>query len=176
MTKSRLGVCGAVAAAVVLIAPMAASAATFHFSFSAGSFSGSGDFISSDVSSPFLITNIMNGSVSDPNVNMGVASAITGIDNSYGGANNLLSYPVPPALAYVDHSGISFDTASGMYNLFLSGHYILAASTQGASTFVNSFTVTEVVPLPAALPLFAGGLGALGLLGWRRKRKAAAAA
>jgi hypothetical protein len=31
-------------------------------------------------------------------------------------------------------------------------------------------------PLPAALPLFAGGLGALGLLGWRRKRKAAALA
>jgi hypothetical protein len=30
------------------------------------------------------------------------------------------------------------------------------------------------VPLPAALPLFATGLGALGLLGWRRKRKAAA--
>ena len=30
-------------------------------------------------------------------------------------------------------------------------------------------------PLPAALPLFATGLGALGLLGWRRKRTAAAA-
>ena len=30
-------------------------------------------------------------------------------------------------------------------------------------------------PLPAALPLFATGLGALGLLGWRRKRKALAA-
>ena len=30
-------------------------------------------------------------------------------------------------------------------------------------------------PLPGALPLFATGLGALGLLGWRRKRKAAAA-
>lgn len=29
-------------------------------------------------------------------------------------------------------------------------------------------------PLPAALPLFATGLGALGLLGWRRKRKNAA--
>jgi hypothetical protein len=28
-------------------------------------------------------------------------------------------------------------------------------------------------PLPGTLPLFAGGLGALGLLGWRRKRKAA---
>jgi hypothetical protein len=32
-----------------------------------------------------------------------------------------------------------------------------------------------VTPLPAALPLFATGLGALGLLGWRRKRKALAA-
>jgi len=33
---------------------------------------------------------------------------------------------------------------------------------------------STVVPLPATLPLFATGLGALGLLGWRRKRKAAA--
>jgi hypothetical protein len=30
-------------------------------------------------------------------------------------------------------------------------------------------------PLPAALPLFAAGFGGLGLLGWRRKRKNAAA-
>ncbi len=35
--------------------------------------------------------------------------------------------------------------------------------------------VAPTTPLPAALPLFATGLGALGLLGWRRKRKNAAA-
>jgi hypothetical protein len=34
--------------------------------------------------------------------------------------------------------------------------------------------VAEQTPLPAALPLFTTGLGALGLLGWRRKRKQAA--
>jgi len=28
-----------------------------------------------------------------------------------------------------------------------------------------------VTPLPSALPLFATGLGALGLFGWRKKRK-----
>ena len=38
--------------------------------------------------------------------------------------------------------------------------------------FETSVATSGVVPLPAALPLFATGLGALGLLGWRRKRKA----
>jgi hypothetical protein len=33
----------------------------------------------------------------------------------------------------------------------------------------------DATPLPAALPLFASGLGAIGLLGWRRKRKKASA-
>jgi hypothetical protein len=37
------------------------------------------------------------------------------------------------------------------------------------------FAPVSSTPLPAALPLFAGGLGALGLLGWRRKRKAVTA-
>jgi hypothetical protein len=42
------------------------------------------------------------------------------------------------------------------------------------SQYFGSFLVAT--PLPAALPLFVTGLGALGLLGWRRKRKAQAAA
>src|SRR5579872_3889058 len=39
----------------------------------------------------------------------------------------------------------------------------------GASFVVN----IGATPLPAALPLFANGLSALGLLGWRRQRKLA---
>jgi len=46
---------------------------------------------------------------------------------------------------------------------------------QGNIYSADDITITAETPLPAALPLFAGGLGALGLFGWRRKRKAAAA-
>lgn len=40
---------------------------------------------------------------------------------------------------------------------------------------VNGVATSEAAttPLPAALPLFASGVGALGFLGWRRKRKTA---
>ena len=41
------------------------------------------------------------------------------------------------------------------------------------AAFHADFSEGTATPLPAALPLFATGLGALGLLGWRRKRKQA---
>ena len=40
----------------------------------------------------------------------------------------------------------------------------------------NQVIGTAATPIPAALPLFVSGLGTLGLLGWRRKRKTAALA
>jgi hypothetical protein len=42
------------------------------------------------------------------------------------------------------------------------------------SAVVTSSLSSTPTPLPGALPLFASSLGALGLLSWRRKRKAAA--
>jgi hypothetical protein len=46
----------------------------------------------------------------------------------------------------------------------------------GSLNFGNFQVATPAAtPLPAALPLFATGLGALGLFRWRRKQKAAAA-
>ena len=56
-----------------------------------------------------------------------------------------------------------------------------AAYSQGFDAVEASFVESGVpntqyagflTPLPAALPLFAAGLGAMGLFGWRKKRKA----
>jgi len=48
--------------------------------------------------------------------------------------------------------------------------------TWGTGADQNFTFEIGTTPIPAALPLFATGLGALGLFGWRRKRKAALAA
>lgn len=56
------------------------------------------------------------------------------------------------------------------YTIAANGDYFYSAGgTSGGSVSVTPVSTT---PLPAALPLFATGLGAMGLFGWRRKRKA----
>ena len=60
--------------------------------------------------------------------------------------------------------------------------FVPLAGTEALNSCPTSLGCIEVfasvpdTPLPGALPLFATGLGALGLLGWRRKKKAALAA
>lgn len=56
------------------------------------------------------------------------------------------------------------------------GTYSSISWTNPVDEFWYGFTVGAPTPIPAALPLFASGLGGLGLLSWRRKRKAARAA
>jgi hypothetical protein len=50
------------------------------------------------------------------------------------------------------------------------------ATTEETGTVVIGTAAVSTTPLPAALPLFASGLGALAMFGWRKKRKNAAAA
>jgi hypothetical protein len=76
------------------------------------------------------------------------------------------------------------DPATGLadpgYLGFTSDDFLISAfiwtSTNGGTlnTGFTAISTVPEVPLPAALPLFASGLGALGLLGWRRKKKTAA--
>jgi hypothetical protein len=78
------------------------------------------------------------------------------------GADNVL-YSAPP---YVDSSGIAFDVYP-LVELALDPAITVTSDS-------DSGTLTAT-PLPAALPLFATGLGGLGLFGWRRKRNNGAA-
>jgi hypothetical protein len=52
----------------------------------------------------------------------------------------------------------------------------LRTSPHFADTSIEFDGVPSPVPLPGALPLFATGLAGLGMLGWRKRRKAAATA
>jgi hypothetical protein len=87
------------------------------------------------------------------------------------GNDNLLFYPGTPQF---DEDGVSFIAGGYRYNLSeYEGVISIASSLDGGFLIpvsVNSFAAA-VTPLPAALPLFATGIGAMGLLGWRRKRK-----
>lgn len=62
-------------------------------------------------------------------------------------------------------------SSAGAVGRFIGIELFAAGSSNGQEV---DFDIT-VTPLPAALPLFATGLGAMGLFGWRRKRKNAAA-
>jgi len=74
----------------------------------------------------------------------------------------------------IEH-GFIFDGATDPSAIWLlsatDGFGIFLADTTGADT--NFWGLAPATtPVPAAFPLFATGLGGLGLLGWRRKRKA----
>ena len=75
-------------------------------------------------------------------------------------SNSFTGAPTGFNIAFTD-----VPTSGGLLSFTDLSDLILSASSTGNET-----------PLPAALPLFATGLGALGLLGWRRKRKAQATA
>ena len=75
---------------------------------------------------------------------------------------------------YALHFGAGQNSNYNDIVLVFSGATTLTDVTVAGLSNFRSFDVTAT-PLPAAAPLFATGLGALGLFGWRRKRKALAA-
>ena len=96
--------------------------------------------------------------------------------NSFQKNDNLLFYP---SLPIFDQHGISFlldgaDVNEACYSTtFCSVNYY---DPNAPLNYIHPATGTLTpTPLPAALPLFATGLAVTGLLGWRKKRKAAAA-
>jgi hypothetical protein len=81
--------------------------------------------------------------------------------------------PITQALVY-DSGAMTFPSSVGGLNVPFDALWNMTLTTSTTQAFfVDRFDVTPT-PLPAALPLFAAGLGALAVFGWRRKRRGAA--
>jgi hypothetical protein len=97
-------------------------------------------------------------------------SGITGIDLAAGGSYYLW-------VGQADTSTVLgwYENNQGLSGFFLAGggtatnpYYLPDDGTFGAFDVIGSVPTT---PLPASLPLFASGLGALGLFSWRRHKR-----
>ena len=139
----------------------------------------------------FLQFEVSLGIKSYSTLVVGVGAAVGGANVSPGFAETYVqaqssNWPCngmcPIAAATVGSYGdVPYDSVTADFTDANSGlvQFWARAEDGGSVSFDSvSFDFKEgdtVLPLPSALPLFATGLGALGLLGWRRKRKNTAA-
>lgn len=106
----------------------------------------------------------------------------TGAFNFAGGGLIIDFLPTGGTLSDIDPAGnLVASDADDPSGFFVGRYYRGAFAGDLTSNDVIAIGGFQIVtgtetPIPAALPLFATGLGALGLLGWRRKRKNAALA
>ena len=173
------------------VAPASAATVTYDWTLTAPSaslggfdFTGSGTITANTGTGSDTVMaitgTITNGTITDP---------VTGLATP-GGFDNLL-FPIgttftgPPVVttgSYIsasdlDTKGLGFTTAAGTIVVF-GGYAPNSTDVTPGNNYdqispdgfgVGTFALTAT-PLPAALPLFAGGLMALGLFGRRRQR------
>jgi hypothetical protein len=102
---------------------------------------------------------------------VGVATLFDTNHTPFGGSPATDSF-----LLSIDGGGFFAVTFANANNELLNytGNVFAFEQKSGNADFYVSALAYNATPIPAALPLFATGLGTLGLVGWRRKRKAAA--
>lgn len=167
----------ALAAVAVVLVSSPSYADVFDFSYNiAGdpangiiNIMASGELTANATAAPgeFMVTSITGTRNGEP---------ITGLLPVGGLFNDNLIFTTDP---HVDSSGLGYtvagsgDNGLGDVTVFnVLGAYL---ENDTGGNFSSSFTLTPeavATPLLAGLPLFATGLGALGLLGWCRKRQA----
>jgi hypothetical protein len=178
VTKTNiLGLLAAATVALAVPATSAKAAVVYELSGTAINTPSVGAIFSFVYTSPTFITSFQNDvtldscSISDPAYTCTVASFIPSSDKAPFGVFDQIDFK----WTNVDLSG-----GGGAQLLFALGAFTTPGTynvgpISMSDNAVLTVHVTDVgeTPIPGALPLFATGLGAMGLLGWRRKRKAA---
>ena len=101
-----------------------------------------------------------------------VTCHLTSAEFSHFGSTSELNAPFPAA----ENIAITWVIGEDDYEFHTSTDGTWALEILSLPGDVGTNAIWSTTPIPAALPLFATGLSALGLFGWRRKRKAAALA
>jgi hypothetical protein len=191
--KSKLVALAVIASGTVFGLASQAFANTYNVNLTVGGATATGFFTgivgnsSADIGAPFNLT-LTEGSTS-----VTLVGSNTG-NNAQVAAGNSNAVTVTDSQVLFNFSNSSpdfleFYSNSNPGTLLCFQTYVVCGGTgPGIVLLVNgdpfqSVTGNVVIasndlattPLPPALPLFATGLGALGLLGWRKKRKGAAA-
>jgi hypothetical protein len=179
---------GWLVASLVIFASAQSQAATYTFDVSVdGVFSSAVPFGTVDVSSAGVVTITMPSTYSLSEIAFNLNSGASVDAGSYTvsgpasyGSNSLYG-PFNTVLDGAFGSSATFTVSnfSGIFNLTVNSQpiWFAAVLSDANSTGVVAADAPlpppRSTPLPAAMPLFASGMGALGLLGWRRKRKVA---
>jgi hypothetical protein len=189
--RSNLSTVLALAGALVVFsfaAPAHASVIDWNFNFllnDGGTVAGTvgtvnGTFVTQDTPAggPYLITSIQNGEL-----NGSIPVTLLAPNGVF---NDNLLFPSGQPFDAVAGLGFQTTTPNVMWAIWYdpgvnslvwcnnsgSGENYTCDSTKGDPIDYVTFSSVQVAtPLPAALPLFAGGLGVIGLLARRRKRK-----
>lgn len=192
---------GLLLSAIVVVALEAsnADASTFNWSYTdGGSHTGSGTLVATEGLPGVFTLNSIAGTVEGHAITGGPAPsyALTGTTVFWSPTAPQVFDPVHPFF-FTDYDGFAVSTASGFFaiyentgnfdtnNAYACGgasvpYCLIGPGTDGTDGLADprfaltNFQVDLVAetPLPAALPLFAGGLGVIGLLARSREKKA----
>jgi hypothetical protein len=177
----------AVLALFVLQFASAANANTIDATYTVSGTPGSYTYdftVSNNLSAPSFVVQVAANFISSPTA----TNSPAGWQLRFQDSSGVSWFTAPPPLplgagATIQQgnslSGFELTDSTLLTSLeFMSYYYSTYPGLAGLQEYVGTANLTANLastPLPAAFPLFATGLGGLGLLGWRRKRKNTAA-
>lgn len=190
--KSRTPVAGVFASALAFLFLCGSPTQATEFDVFGGTFTGFSPYDDTpiSVSASFTVEINVAGGLAGGGCNDSCIGLVTAISGTWNLIPDAISLLPAPAFGTDDYVDVAPSGPGGMFTISFSGNgtaftalgqdYGLIdpeiCGTNGNCIPLTTFSVTDTLaaqtPLPAALPLFASGLGGLGLFGWRRKRKA----